>query len=137
MSFIRALVCAIPAAALLIGTPAAAQPVLNALTAIAPGQWEVSVAGQTPRRMCVASPETLLQIRHRANPCSRLVIADAKASATVHYSCPGAGWGRTTLRVATPNVARISTQGIADNAPFDFDATARRIGDCPARSASR
>lgn len=139
MSFAAALARAIPAAALLLGIPALAeaQPVLNALTALAPGQWELSIAGEAPRRMCVASPEALLQIRHRDSACTRLVIADAKASATVHYSCPGAGWGRTTLRVSTPGAVRIATQGIADNAPFDFEATARRTGDCPTRSASR
>ncbi|WP_156679551.1 DUF3617 domain-containing protein [Sphingomonas profundi] len=141
MSIVRALTRAAPAFILAAGlsaaAPAAAQPVLNALAPIAPGQWLLRIAGERPRAMCVTNPEALIQIRHRASACSRLVIADEKASATVHYSCPSAGWGRTTLRVATANAVRISTQGIADNAPFAFEADARRTGDCPARSASR
>jgi hypothetical protein len=71
-----------------------------------------------------------MQLQHGATACSRLVIGNEKASATVHYSCPGAGWGRTTLRVETPRLARIDTQGIANNAPFAFSAEARRIGAC-------
>jgi hypothetical protein len=62
--------------------------------------------------------------------CSRLVIENERTSATVHYSCPGAGWGRTTLRITTPRSARIDTQGIAANAPFDVSVDARRTGDC-------
>ncbi|MET0269138.1 MAG: DUF3617 family protein [Sphingomonas sp.] len=120
-----------------LAMPAQAQPVLNAMTAIRPGQWRITPEGEASRAMCLANPETLFQIRHGANACARLVIADEKASATVHYSCPGAGWGRTTLRVATPDAVRIATQGIAGNAPFEYQAQARRIGDCPARSASR
>lgn len=141
MTFARAIRRAMPAlmlaGGLALSTPACAQPVLTALAPIAPGEWQVSVAGQPPRRMCVSSPEALFQIRHRANACTRLVIADGKTSATVHYSCPGAGWGRTTLRVATPQSVRISTQGIADNAPFDFEASAHRTGACADRTASR
>lgn len=141
MSFARAFRRAAPAlilaAGLSLASPAVAQPVLNALTPIEPGQWQLTVAGEKPRAMCVASPEALFQIRHRANACSRLVIADGKSSATVHYSCPGTGWGRTTLRVSTRGSVRISTQGIADNAPFDFEGVARRTGECAARTASR
>lgn len=131
----------IPAVLLAIGLAAAsaapAQPVLHALTAIQPGQWEVRVAGEDPQAICLSGPDLLFQIRHRAIACSRLVVADSKAAATVHYSCPGAGWGRTTVRVSTPVAVHISTQGIADNAPFDFEAAAKRIGDCPAQAASR
>ncbi|TVV75036.1 DUF3617 domain-containing protein [Sphingomonas solaris] len=135
MSITRAL-CLIPLL-FAVASVAHAQPVLNAMTAITPGQWQLQVPGEPARTMCVANPEALFQIRHRAGACTRLVIADEKASATMHYSCPGTGWGRTTVRVSTPASVRIATQGIADNAPFDFTAQARRIGDCPARSASR
>lgn len=140
MSFVRAFTRAAPALIVVMGVaaaPATAQPVLTALSPIQPGQWQLRIAGEAPRAMCVAHPEALFQIRHRATACSRLVIADGKSSATVHYSCPGTGWGRTTLRVSTARAVRISTQGIADNAPFDFEAEARRLGDCPARTASR
>ncbi len=137
MPFARIISAMLLATGLMAGSMAQAQPVLNALTAIQPGQWELRVAGEEPRAICLSDPEALFQIRHRANACSRLVISDSKAAATVHYSCPGAGWGRTTVRVSTPAAVHISTQGIADNAPFDFEVAAKRIGDCPARTASR
>jgi hypothetical protein len=106
------------------------RPALPALAMIEPGLWQLRTQGETPRSICVADPNSLIQLRHRAAPCSRLVIASEKAAATVHYSCPGAGWGRTTLRVETPRLARIDSQGIADNEPFAFTAEARRIGPC-------
>ncbi len=141
MSIVRALVrAALPlmlATGLIASAPAAAQPVLTALTRIEPGQWQLTTAGETPKAMCVADSGALFQVRHRGSACSRLVIADGRSTATVHYSCPGAGWGRTTLNVSTPRAVRISTQGIADNAPFDYEVKAKRVGDCPSRTASR
>ena len=117
--------------------PAFAQPALTSLASVRPGLWEYRVAGEAPRAMCVSRADALLQIRHRGSACGRRVLADGPAGATVHYSCPGAGWGRTTLRVSSPTTVRISTQGIAENAPFAFDAEAHRLGDCDARTASR
>lgn len=106
-------------------------PLLPAVGQLQPGLWQLRVVGEPNRTICVADPHALMQIQHgAAAACTRLVIANEKASATVHYSCPGAGWGRTTLRVETPRAARIETQGIADNAPFAFTAEARRIGAC-------
>jgi hypothetical protein len=57
-------------------------------------------------------------------------------NATVHYSCPGSGWGRTTVRVETPRLARVETQGIAGKAPFAFTAEARRVGACDSVSTT-
>jgi len=59
-----------------------------------------------------------------------LVIKDDSDRATVHYTCPGLGWGRTSLLVETPRLVRINSQGIAGRAPFAFDAEARRTGEC-------
>lgn len=109
---------------------------LAATDALQPGLWRLQAEGEAPRNICVSDVEALVQLRHAGSACSRLVIDNQKSTATVHYSCPGAGWGRTTLKVVTPRAAIIETQGIAENAPFQFSADAHRIGECPAKSAS-
>lgn len=119
-----------------VAGPAHAQSLKLAATGgLEPGLWQVREDGQAAHKMCVSDPSTLVQLRHANMSCSRLVIANQPGAATVHYSCPGAGWGRTTLKVVTPRAVTIDTQGIADNAPFAFTADARRVGDCTARSA--
>jgi len=105
-------------------------PPLSALAMLQPGLWQLKTEGEALRKVCIADPYALIQLRHRANACGRLVIANEKSTATIHYSCPGAGWGRTTIRAETPRLARIDTQGIADNEPFAFTAEARRLGPC-------
>lgn len=122
---------------LLFAMPAFAQPraPLSAFAAVQPGLWELRAEGEPVRNLCLADAEALTQLRHRAGSCSRLVIADGKGAATIHYTCPGAGWGRTSVRVETPRLLRIDSQGIADNAPFAFVAEARRLGDCGTRIA--
>lgn len=111
---------------------------LSALAMLQPGLWQLKTEGEAPRNVCIADPYALIQLRHRTNACGRLVIANKKSSATIHYSCPGAGWGRTTIKAETPRLAHIDTQGIADNEPFAFTAEARRLGACGDRlSANR
>ena len=113
--------------------PAATQqaaPPLSALAMLESGEWRLRSPDEPPRAICVANPYALMQIRHGNAACTRLVIADEKSVATVHYSCPGLGWGRTTVRVETPRLAHIDTQGIADKAPFAFTAELRRVGPC-------
>jgi hypothetical protein len=88
--------------------------------------------------VCVADPAMLLQVKHYNEPCSRLVIDDQPNQATVHYTCPANGFGRTWLRVETPRLAKLDTQGIVDKTPFAFRAEARLVGPCgPKRSARR
>lgn len=50
---------------------------------------------------------------------------------TVTYSCSAQGWGRTELRIETPGLYQLDTQGISGNEPFALRAEARRTGDCP------
>lgn len=109
---------------------AAASPA--ALGQLRPGLWTLRLegVGQVPQRLCVSDPAQFIQVRHPGNACSRLVLADQGHDVTIHYSCPGAGWGRTELRVASATSLRIDTQGIADNAPFAYRAEAHRDGDC-------
>ena len=46
---------------------------------------------------------------------------------------PGGGFGRTKMTVLTPRSMRVETQGISNNAPFNYVLQVRRLGDCPAR----
>ena len=127
-------------AAALLGPPALTQVrgQLSALARLEPGLWQLrNLEDQrsAPQSICVADPAVLMQVQHRNSPCSRLVIANDAKGATVHYTCPAGGFGRTSLRVETPRLAKIDTQGISDNAPFAYRAEARRIGACGASAA--
>ena len=126
----------------LVGSLAAAAPAhapqLAVLTRIEPGQWQLKEPGVSTvtRTLCVSDPAVLLQLGHSGAQCSRFVIVDAPDSATVHYTCPGAGHGRTTIAIETPRLLRLQTQGIASGAPFDMDYEGRWIGDCGAKSVA-
>lgn len=120
---------------LLAAIAAPAQPArapILALGAIEPGQWELRAPGAraAERSLCVADPAVLLQLRHPGAACSRFVIDNQPQSTTVHYTCPGAGHGRTTIRVETSQLVQIDSQGIADNAPFAMSYEGRRTGAC-------
>lgn len=114
----------------------AAQPArpadLPALRGIERGMWELRIRGSSaaPRRVCVADPDALIQIQHGAGACSRFVIDSQPNRATVHYTCPGAGHGRTSIRVENPRVIQIESQGIASNAPFNVSYEGRHAGSC-------
>jgi hypothetical protein len=122
--------------AVILVSPAASAPQagkLGALARLEPGQWQLrdlDNARAAPQSMCVADGGGLVQIRHRGAPCSRLVISQDQEAATVHYTCPANGFGRTSVRVETPRLAQIDTQGIINNAPFAYRAEARRVGPC-------
>ncbi|MFZ5747530.1 MAG: DUF3617 domain-containing protein [Pseudomonadota bacterium] len=106
---------------------------LTALSMIEPGQWQLKESDSGAlRRLCVDSPTSLLQIQHGPAQCSHFVVENSPTVATVHYTCPGHGHGRTTVTVETPRLARVETQGVADGAPFSIDFEARRIGSCGA-----
>lgn len=125
---ISGLVSAIAACA--VAAPAQA-PSLVALNRIEPGQWALRELGGTDKTLlCVADPRALIHLRHPGAQCSRFVVEDKPRSATVHYTCPGAGHGRTDVAVESPRLIRLRTQGIADGAPFDAEYEGRRIGTC-------
>jgi hypothetical protein len=119
-----------------LGAAAPAQaPQLNALSHIELGQWQLKEAGGTvAQSLCVADPAVLLQLGHPRAQCSRLIIVDTAEVATIQYSCPGIGHGRTTIAVETPRLLHLQTQGIASGAPFDMDYEARRVGACVGKS---
>ena len=105
---------------------------LSALAKLEPGLWQLRNLDdrrQLPP-ICLGDRNLLMQVQHRNSPCSRLVIANNTRGATVHYTCPAGGFGRTSIRIETPRLAQIDTQGIVGNAPFAYRAEARRVGTC-------
>ena len=101
--------------------------------------WQIrdlDSARPAPQSICMADPDVLIQLQHKQASCSRFVVADNPDLVTVHYTCPGNGFGRTSIRVETPRLAQIDTQGIADNIPFAYRAEARRMGTCSSQTSS-
>lgn len=129
------------AAALVVAGPGLTQASgkLTALGRLEPGLWQLrNLDDRRPLdSICIGDPNLLMQVQHRNSPCSRLVIANAVGGATVQYTCPAGGFGRTSIRVETPRLAQIDTQGIVDNTPFGYRAEARRVGPCGAGSGNR
>jgi hypothetical protein len=119
----------------LVATAADAPP-LAALQQLQPGRWTLSSHDTDfeTRAICIGDPKVLLQIRHPASSCNRFVVTNDPRRAVVSYSCSGAGNGLTTIRVETPRLAQIETQGVAGGAPFDLAIEARRTGDCTSLS---
>jgi hypothetical protein len=74
-----------------------------------------------------------VQLEHRGRPCSHLLVSQDERSATVHYTCPASGYGHTVLKLETPRLAQIDTQGIVEGSPFSYRLQARRIGACRSR----
>jgi hypothetical protein len=106
---------------------------IAALNKIQPGLWQLRVLGREgakPAALCLSDPAVLAQLQHRSQPCSRLVVAQDGTGATVHYTCQAGGYGQTSLRIETPRLVQIDTQGILDNVPFAYRAEARFAGAC-------
>ena len=122
----------------LAGTIAVAAPVfalalpsLEALAHLERGRWQISDAqGGTAGSICVGDPTAFLQLEHQGVACGQEVLANEAGAATVQYTCPGRGFGHTSIRVETPRLARIDTQGLVDGRPFSYRVEARRVGAC-------
>ncbi len=118
-----------------IDSPAQGQkPSLVMLDQLVDGRWELRARGekQHVERLCLKRGDSLIQLRHPAMGCERLIVEDSPNSVTVQYTCRGQGYGRTHIRRETNQLVQIETQGIAGGLPFDFAAEGRRTGDCPA-----
>lgn len=140
----RSLLCPALLGLFVVGGVAAEAPAraprLVALRGVQSGQWELHQRGNPngpARLMCVQEPADLFIIRHRGIACTRVVIDNAEHAATVHYTCPGAGHGRTTVTAETPRLLQIDTQGIAAGRPFAEMYEARHTGACSAGAARR
>jgi len=130
-NFVRPLMAGLlMAASATVAAQPAAAPTLAAVGQIEPGQWQLREVGGAARSMCVSDPDSLFQIEHMGAQCSRFVVDDQPRSATVHYTCPGAGNGRTSIKIETRNSFHLDTQGILNGAPFDTAFDARRTGAC-------
>lgn len=108
-------------------------PRLTVLGRIQPGLWALRdrEPGGRTRQQCIADPDILVQLAHPGPRCQSFVIDDQQAAGTVHYSCPGAGHGRTTIRLETPALIQIDSQGVTAGAPFNMAVEGRRLGECP------
>lgn len=107
-------------------------PSLAMLDRLEKGSWQLRERGKDAvlQTVCLGDGRKLIQIYHPRAACSRYVIEDNPDSVTVHYTCPGAGHGRTAIRSETNRLVQIDTQGIADGKPFSQSIEARRAGGC-------
>lgn len=125
-------VLALCAAVLGIGHVGQAEaPGLAMLASLKKGEWTLRFRdGSAPRKICLQSGRELIQIQHSEPNCSRFVIEDGKSEVTVQYTCPGNGYGRTSIRQETSGLVQIDGQGIDNGLPFQFAAEARYTGNC-------
>ena len=115
-----------------LAAPSAAQrPALAMLSQLEAGRWELRNRDTgTVERLCLPDAQRLIQLRHPAAACDRLVVDDGASEVTVQYTCRGRGYGRTHIRRETNRLVQIDSQGIAGGLPFEFSAEARRVGAC-------
>ena len=129
--FIRYSLLALGLAGAATAVPAQA-PSLAMLDRLEKGSWQLRERGKDAvvQTICVGDARRMIQIQHPRSTCSRYIIEDTPNSVTVHYTCPGAGHGRTTIRSETNRLVQIDTQGIAEGRPFSQAIEARRTGGC-------
>lgn len=120
------------ALALLVSGVALQAADLTILRKIELGLWDIQSkdARDGGRTMCVSDPLVLTQLAHPGQSCARFVISSSENNVVVHYSCPGTGSGQTDIRVETPRLLQIETQGMVKQTPFQWRYQARRIGEC-------
>ena len=107
-----------------------ALPDLEVFANLERGRWQLSGSAGAPRSICLGDPTALVQLEHKGVRCEQEVVASDKGGATIQYSCSGRGYGHTSIRVETPRLARIDTQGLIDGRPFSYRAEARKVGSC-------
>lgn len=104
---------------------------LAMLGTLTKGEWTIKQRGaSTDRKICVKSGTELIQLVHREAGCSRFIVEDGAARVTVQYTCPGNGYGRTSIRRETGTLVQIESQGIQKGMPFELVAEGRRTGPC-------
>lgn len=112
--------------------PSMAQaPELPLLGSLERGEWTIRFRDGTPsRKVCVRNGLELIKIQHSSKNCSHYVVDDTSKSVAVQYTCQGEGYARTTIRRETGSLVQITSHGISDGLPFQFEAEARRTGTC-------
>jgi hypothetical protein len=103
---------------------------LPAFSKLERGRWQLRDPAGELRSICLGDPTALVQLEHEGIGCDQEVLASGTGAATVQYSCSGHGYGHTSIRVETPRLARIDTQGLVDGRPFSYRAEARKVGAC-------
>jgi len=104
---------------------------LAMLGTLAKGEWTIKHRDGAPdRRICLRTGQELIRLMHRESGCSQFIVEDGAAKVTVQYTCPGNGYGRTSIRRETASLVQLETQGIHSGLPFQFAAEARRTGPC-------
>ncbi|OBV09821.1 hypothetical protein I603_2872 [Erythrobacter dokdonensis DSW-74] len=95
------------------------------------GAWTIKFRdGASDRKICLRTGQELVQLRHRDAGCSQFLVEDGATKVTVQYTCPGNGYGRTSIRRETPTLVQLESQGIEGGLPFQLVAEARRTGSC-------
>ena len=136
---------AVPALATGPLMPVAAAPTsgLAMLDRLEKGSWQLrerdssrsetsssKTSPKTSQSICLGNARAMIQYRHFESQCSHYVISDQPSEVTIHYACPNAGHGVTTIRRETNRLVQINTQGVVDGAPFSDAIEARRVGSC-------
>jgi hypothetical protein len=115
---------------LLTSWPAATQQP-GPLAQVERGLWQLRGAGgEVAGSVCLGDPLLLARPEHGPQPCTSEILGSDLHSVTIGYVCPGMGRGRTLLRVETPRLVQIDSQGLHNGVPFGLRAQARRIGTC-------
>lgn len=114
-----------------VGAPVAAQASLRMLDTLDRGNWELRYRdGTGAARICLRSGREFIQMRHPGPGCTRVVIEDSATEVTVQYTCPGKGYGRTSIRKETHGLVQIESNGVAGGKPYQLIAEARASGAC-------
>ncbi|WP_223262852.1 hypothetical protein [Sphingobium sp. SCG-1] len=109
--------------------PVASPP--KELAALESGQWVLKdrETGRE-RRLCLGDRRQLLQLRQVRHQCARFVVTDSERQVSVTNDCGAAGNERTDIRIETPRLFQLQSQGIADGAPFAAAIEGRHVGIC-------
>jgi len=96
------------------------------------GNWDLRVRGDIGGKqpICFDGGQQLIQLKHPDVPCKSVVLNESPEEVTIHYTCSGQGYGRTSIRRETSRLVQIDSQGIAKGVPFAFTAEARRVSAC-------
>ena len=101
------------------------------LASLEHGAWDLRIRDDgSPQRICLRTGRELVQLRHRQPGCGQFVVQDEANLVTVQYTCPGNGYGRTTIRREGPRLVQVESQGINNGVPFAFKGEARFEGEC-------
>ena len=120
------------ASAAFVAPVVAHAPALSMLDMLERGSWEMRYRNgdQPAERICLDSGRRFIQLKHPNVNCRRVIVDDNETQVTVQYTCPGRGYGRTSIRRETSRLVQIDSQGIVEGLPFSFAAEARRVGNC-------